>query len=336
MKKRFRWLFALLAICMVISMLPLQAMAASETYQDEYGLWTYEVAEDGSITITGFRSAQKNIVVPAKINGKFVRKLGDGLFKNRADLTMIVVPYGITDIGNDVFSGCAKLEKVELPQSLTTIGDKAFANCEKLEQLFIPSSVTELGEEVFKDSPKIEVRCDKDSATAEYLKQNKDDVSSFTLIEVTPSPATKPPVTNGSTSTPDTAVTVKGKLVTYEFGKTINGKREYTIVLADTDPNMDVLRYLKQHDHGYQSLDTQIYEALRSRFQLVSLTRYDGKNTMDITPKSGEGIVGTRAWIQSEPDGDHTKHDVLYGLSIRIDNLDEDSLDLVEFDSKTI
>ena len=38
MKKRIRWLFALLAVCMVISMLPLQAMAALETYTDEYGV----------------------------------------------------------------------------------------------------------------------------------------------------------------------------------------------------------------------------------------------------------------------------------------------------------
>lgn len=59
MKKRIRWLFALLAVCMVISMLPLQAMAAPETYTDEYGVWTYEIEADGSITIVAFQSARR-------------------------------------------------------------------------------------------------------------------------------------------------------------------------------------------------------------------------------------------------------------------------------------
>ena len=327
MKKRIRWLFALLAVCMVISMLPLQAMAAPETYTDEYGVWTYEIEADGSITIVAFQSARKNIAVPAKIGGRPVRKLGDGLFQNRDDLTMIVIPYGITTIGNNVFSGCSKLETVTLPQSLTTIGDGAFANCASLGDLYVPSSVTELGSGVFADSPNINVRCDLNSYTAAYLKDNKAEVASFTLIEVTQKPAVTAPETNDSTAT----VTIKGQLVTYEFGKTINGKREYTLVLADSMPDMDPNAYLIQHSNGNQELDEAIYGVLQNRFQLVSLTKYDGT---DLTPKEADGLGLGGAWIVSSNDGEHFAYDVQYSLSLGVDDITAGGLGSVEFSSK--
>ena len=327
MKKRIRWLFALLAVCMVISMLPLQAMAAPETYTDEYGVWTYEIEADGSITIVAFQSARKNIAVPAKIDGKPVRKLGNGLFQNRDDLTMIVIPYGITTIGNDVFSGCSKLETVKLPQSLTTIGDRAFANCASLGDLYVPSSVTELGSSVFADSPNINVRCDLNSYTAAYLKDNKTEVASFTLVEVTQKPAVTAPETNDSTAT----VTIKGQLVTYEFGKTINGKREYTLVLADSMPDMDPNAYLIQHSNGNQELDEAIYGVLQNRFQLVSLTKYDGT---DLTPKEADGLGLGGAWIVSSNDGEHFAYDVQYSLSLGVDDITAGGLGSVEFSSK--
>ena len=327
MKKRIRWLFALLAVCMVISMLPLQAMAAPETYTDEYGVWTYEIEADGSITIVAFQSARKNIAVPAKIDGKPVRKLGNGLFQNRDDLTMIVIPYGITTIGNDVFSGCSKLETVTLPQSLTTIGDRAFANCASLGDLYVPSSVTELGSSVFADSPNINVRCDLNSYTAAYLKDNKTEVASFTLVEVTQKPAVTAPETNDSTAT----VTIKGQLVTYEFGKTINGKREYTLVLADSMPDMDPNAYLIQHSNGNQELDEAIYGVLQNRFQLVSLTKYDGT---DLTPKEADGLGLGGARIVSSNDGEHFAYDVQYSLSLGVDDITAGGLGSVEFSSK--
>ena len=327
MKKRIRWLFALLAVCMVISMLPLQAMAAPETYTDEYGVWTYEIEADGSITIVAFQSARKNIAVPAKIGGRPVRKLGDGLFQNRDDLTMIVIPYGITTIGNNVFSGCSKLETVTLPQSLTTIGDGAFANCASLGDLYVPSSVTELGSGVFADSPNINVRCDLNSDTAAYLKDHKAEVASFTLVEVTQKPAVTAPETNDSTAT----VTIKGQLVTYEFGKTINGKREYTLVLADSMPDMDPNAYLIQHSNGYQKLDEAIYDVLQKRFQLVSLTKYDGT---DLTPKEADALGLGGAWIVSSNDGEHFAYDVQYSLSLGVDDITAGGLGSVEFSSK--
>lgn len=286
MKQRFRWLFVMLSVCMIITMLPVQSLASQQTFTDKYGTWAYEEEADGSITIVSFQSTRKNIVVPNSINGKPVRNLGDGLFRDRNDLTMIVIPYGITTIGNDVFSGCAKLEKVTLPQSLKAIGDSAFSNCANLLDVFLPSSVTEFGKNLFVCSPKVNVRCENHSPAAEYLKENAKDIHSFTLIDVTPPQSTTPPVSNGSDVTP----TVQGKLVCYQFGRNINGQREFTVILIDTMPDMDLMQYLKvtagPDGNTRTELDSKVLELMNQRFHLVSLTQWDGKTSTDIPLKS--------------------------------------------------
>lgn len=285
MKRNYRFLAILLTLCMVLSMLPLTALAASLTFTDEYGTWEYVEEADGTITIVGFTAARKNVAVPSEIDGKPVRKLGDGLFKDNNDITMVVIPDGIRIIGAEVFSGCTYLERVELPHTLTSIGDGAFSDCAVLGDLYVPASVKELGEGVFADSPQIHVTCDINCATANYLRANRTEVPHFTLLEVQKAPAdTVPTGVDGVT---------KGKLVTYEFGSTINGKREYTLVLADSMPGLDLAGYLSE-DGGF---DFQIFELMQSRFQLVSLTRYDGSATLDITPRDGiYGVEPLLVW----------------------------------------
>ncbi len=326
--KKCRWLAFALVLCMVVSLLPISTMADSKTFTDKYGVWAYEEQDDGSIIIVGFVASRKNVVVPDSIDGKPVKKLGDGLFQDRSDLTMIVIPNGITEIGKNVFSGCEKLEKVELPQSLTTIGDGAFSNCEKLEQVFIPSSVTELGEDLFVNSPVVEVRCDVDSAAAEYLKENAKDVNSFVLIEVTTPQPVQPPVSNGSESAPSTPQTPVGpvvpenaKMVTYQFGQNIEGKREFTVVLIDLMPDMDLMQYLdvvNDPNGGSEAfLDEAVYELMQNRFQLVSVSQFDGKATTDVTPDDKDLYAGV--WMDSRRDGDRWIYDVNYSLDLMVD-----------------
>lgn len=324
MKQRFRWLFVLLAVCMVITMLPIQALAAQQTFTDKYGTWTYQEESDGSITIVSFQSVmtRKNITVPASIDGKPVRKLGDGLFQNRSDLASIAVPYGVTTIGKDVFSGCDRLELVTLPQSLTAIGDNAFSNCTSLRKVFIPSTVTTFGKDLFVDSPKLEVRCDAQSPAADYLKKNAKDVNSFTLIEVTaPQPAT-PPNNNGSAATPATPPAggsqekpIQGKLVSYQFGQNINGKREFTVMLIDTMPDLDLTQYLQIFSDGCNAmLDPKVHDLMAQRFYLVSVTQWDGKASTDI-PADTRTALSSDVIIDSEYDGDRWIFHVGYQLA---------------------
>lgn len=314
MKRHSRFLAIVLTLCMVLSMLPLTALAASLTFTDKYGTWEYVEEADGTITIVGFTAARKNIAVPAMIDGKPVIRLGDGLFKNNEEITMVVIPAGVRVIGAEVFSGCTYLERVELPETINAIGDGAFSNCAVLGDLYIPSSVTELGQGVFADSPQIHVTCQIDSATAEYLQENRTEVPHFTLIEVEQTPAVPAGAEGVAT----------GELVTYEFGRTINGKREYTLVLADSMPNLDLKSFIIKDSAGYDILDPRAWQVMDNRFKLVSLQQYDGSETRDLTPDT--------ITVDLNPDFDSTGiAEVGYSLYVGGAQADLEQLTTVKF-----
>lgn len=278
MKRWIRCLASFLVIGLLLSILPVSALAASMSYTDKYGTWTYQIEADGSVTIIGCKNAKKNIVIPSVLDGKPVKKLGDGLFKDNDTITAVIIPHGVTQIGANVFSGCAKLEQIDLPPSLVSIGDEAFSECTKLTGLYIPSSVTDIGNGVFKDNPQLNVTCAIDSAAAAYLEKNRTELGSYTLIKVAPS--------KQEPQEPQTNVTqepvINGKLVTYTFGKMVNGKREFTLVVADSMPDLDMSEFLvyDEDDHFYR-FDEQLYDLMRNRFQLVSLSRFDGTSTQE-------------------------------------------------------
>lgn len=318
MKHLTRCLSILLVICLVASSLAVTASAVSLTYTDEYGTWTYEVEEDGSITLLKCKTVKKNIVIPGTIDGKPVRKLGKHLFQNNDTITGVVIPHGVKEIDKMVFFNCDKLEYVEIPNSVTAIGDQVFSKCESLETLYIPSSVTELGEKVFEDSPKVEVQCPINSETASYLKDNKDEVANYTLIEVTPqnpAPQPQPGVTPDSSG----SAVINGKLVTYTFGKMINGKPEFTFVVADSMPDLDLMHYVAKDENGvaYGYLSEEVQELMNSRFQLVSMSRYDGKTTDTVDLVKLGAVPFVEAYIENYLDeAGMPQSDVLYNVVI--------------------
>lgn len=278
MKRWIRCLSIFLTICMLVSLLPVIASAKSQTFTDKYGTWTYQVEADGSITILGCQNTKKNIVIPSVLDGKPVRRLGDGLFRNNDTIRAVIIPYGVTHIGANVFSGCAKLEQIDLPSSLVSIGDEAFSECAKLTSLYIPSSVTDIGNGVFKDNPQLRVTCAINSAAAAYLEKNRAELGGYTLIEVTPPKQGAQKPQNDVTQEP----VINGKLVTYAFGKTIQGKREFTLVVADSMPGLDMSEFLVyDEDDDLYDFDERLYDLMRNRFQLVSFSRFDGTSTQE-------------------------------------------------------
>ena len=66
---------------------------------------------------------------------------------DKAAVTDIVIPEGVTDIGRRAFVGC-KANAVSLPESLKKIGDNAFMN-NQLAEVTIPGSVTSIGRSAF-------------------------------------------------------------------------------------------------------------------------------------------------------------------------------------------
>ena len=68
----------------------------------------------------------------------------DGVFKDRINLTSIVIPNSITGIGNQTFFGCNGLTNVLISSTVTSIGDQAFSNCYVLSNVTIlnPTPIT--------------------------------------------------------------------------------------------------------------------------------------------------------------------------------------------------
>ncbi|MBQ2789888.1 MAG: leucine-rich repeat protein [Thermoguttaceae bacterium] len=102
--------------------------------------------ETGGVKITGVRNKTANYcVVPAKINGRPVVKIGDRAFAERRELRLIAFGDGLRTIGNEAFSGCAALRSVLFPDGLQTIGDRAFGGCVSLKSVVLPDGLQTLG-----------------------------------------------------------------------------------------------------------------------------------------------------------------------------------------------
>ena len=64
------------------------------------------------------------VVIPAG-----VKRIGDGVFSGRRDLTGIDIPEGVESVGNSAFDMCTQLAAVTFPSTLRTIGERAFFKC---------------------------------------------------------------------------------------------------------------------------------------------------------------------------------------------------------------
>lgn len=87
--------------------------------------YSYEILNDGTLSLYQYEGTDTNIVVPDTIDGRKV-----------------------TVLGNSTFQYCTQasdIESVTLPDSLTTIEKNAFYNCEKLKSVTIPPNVSSIG-----------------------------------------------------------------------------------------------------------------------------------------------------------------------------------------------
>lgn len=128
---------------MLFTFLPTAAFAAAPTPESDF---TYTIS-DNSVTITGYKGTDPNVIIPDKIEGYPVTKIGDNAFKS-SSLTNITIPNGATSIGNYAFSS-SSLKSIDISESVTSIGDYAFYHCKSLNSVNIPSNVTSLGSYVF-------------------------------------------------------------------------------------------------------------------------------------------------------------------------------------------
>jgi hypothetical protein len=70
-------------------------------------------------------------------------------FKDRSDLTSVIIQDGVTCIEEYAFYGCSNLTSVVIPDSVTSIGEGAFRDCTGLTSVVIPDSVTSIEDYAF-------------------------------------------------------------------------------------------------------------------------------------------------------------------------------------------
>ena len=148
-EKRMKNWKKLLMIVLAMVMLPagmpthrIEVQAGiSQASVDDY---SYTIQEDG-VEITKYNGNGGDVVIPSKIDGKKVIRIGIGAFSDYSSLTSVSIPDSVTDIENSAFYNCTSLTSVSIPDSVTSIGDRAFYDCNSLTSVSIPDSVTSIG-----------------------------------------------------------------------------------------------------------------------------------------------------------------------------------------------
>ena len=174
-----RLISLLVAVCMMITMLPLSAVTAfaadtaSSTEQEisvgDYK-YAYTVNAGGSTaTITEFRgpvdpknTGPYDIDIPEKLGNYTVTVLGEDSFStddsgsplydiHHTKIQSVTIPQCVTSIGEAAFAQCRALQSLTIDDAAISIGDWAFNECLKLTTLSLGKKITTIGDYAFDD-----------------------------------------------------------------------------------------------------------------------------------------------------------------------------------------
>ena len=175
-----RLISLLVAVCMMITMLPLSAVtafAADTATEQEASYKGYKYAyrvDDGNATITKFlgpddsanpvdsaSTVSYDIEIPEKLGGFTVTGLGKDSFTGYPfagdwyifgrNIHSVTIPQSVTSIGDKAFLGCEKLDSLTINDAATSIGKSAFAQCYVLSSLSLGKKITTIGDHAFFD-----------------------------------------------------------------------------------------------------------------------------------------------------------------------------------------
>ena len=174
-----RLISLLVAVCMMITMLPLSAVTAfaadtssSTVYEANDGTYkyAYTVNTDGTATITNFLGpvdsvktpAPYTITVPTKLGTYDVTAIGARAFAGVTDhpkdreliklcqqIKVVKIPKGITSIGEAAFESCTALTDVTIDADITSMGSHAFVYCRALKNVALGDGVREISDYAF-------------------------------------------------------------------------------------------------------------------------------------------------------------------------------------------
>ncbi len=143
-------------IFMFFAMFVICSVCASAEKKEEFKYYVVTDASTGeeSCNITGYNGDEKDVKIPARIDGKPVISI-ERMDMGSTDHTIIEsveIPYGVTSIGEFAFYECTSLKSVTIPNSVTSIYGWAFSGCTSLETINIPNSVIYLSAGAFKNT----------------------------------------------------------------------------------------------------------------------------------------------------------------------------------------
>lgn len=126
---------------------------SGKTYDLTWGFSDFGITEDGflwiekddDMRILDYSGSSSNLIIPAKVNGKYFTSIADEAFYDRLDIKSLDFDADskLHTIGEKAFYYCNNLTNVTLPNSLATIKNYAFNRC-RFSQIIIPLSVTEI------------------------------------------------------------------------------------------------------------------------------------------------------------------------------------------------
>lgn len=176
-----RLISLLVAVCMMITMLPLSAVTAfaadtSTVHEanDGDGIYKYAYtvnAENGTATITKFlgpvdpaNNGPYDIEIPTELDHHPVTGLGEYSFSGTYSpdhqtnhnlisfcnqIQSVTIPESVTSIGKSAFEHCSKLDSLTIKGVATSIGAYAFASCTSLTSLSLVGSFQTIGDYAF-------------------------------------------------------------------------------------------------------------------------------------------------------------------------------------------
>ena len=124
--------------------------AGPEAIQTETcGDFVYTLDENGGACTLSYTGHDRDVKVPAELNGHPVVQIGEHTFNFREDIESVEMPSGITAIGNMAFFKCSHLQSVTIPEGVTLLDQSCFGGCEELQSVDVPDTVETVGDFAF-------------------------------------------------------------------------------------------------------------------------------------------------------------------------------------------
>lgn len=107
------------------------------------GGYCYEILSDGyTVEITAYQGSETTLFIPAYIEDKPVRVIGEQTFKDNKTAERIYLPQEVVEIGEEAFAGCEALQDIYINENVEQIGKRAMADCPLLEEIVFPEALS--------------------------------------------------------------------------------------------------------------------------------------------------------------------------------------------------